>query len=141
MPYSMTGFGAAEGPVAGGRLRVEIRTVNHRHFNLSPKLPADLSVLEPELRDNKSSFFRDLESELLKSDITDDLAEDSPKVGQRLSVMHTVLLDRRSAVALMPPAAPHTFPGAPPVLAAVAEVVAHLERPARTVGRDRLRCE
>jgi hypothetical protein len=33
--------------------------------------------LEPELRDNKSPFFRDLESELLKSDITDELAEDA----------------------------------------------------------------
>ena len=51
MPNSMTGFGAAEGPVAGGRLRVEIRTVNHRYFNLAPKLPADLSGLEGELRE------------------------------------------------------------------------------------------
>ena len=47
----MTGFGAADGPVAGGRLRVEIRTVNHRYFNLAPKLPPDLSGLEGELRD------------------------------------------------------------------------------------------
>src|SRR2546428_525802 len=47
----MTGFGAAEGPVAGGRLRVEIRTVNHRYFNLAPKLPSDLSGLEGELRE------------------------------------------------------------------------------------------
>ena len=31
--------------------------------------------LEPELRDDKSPFFRDLESELLQADITDDLAE------------------------------------------------------------------
>ena len=51
MPYSMTGFGAAEGPVAGRRLRVEIRTVNHRYFNLSAKLPSDLSALEIELRE------------------------------------------------------------------------------------------
>jgi uncharacterized protein (TIGR00255 family) len=51
LPYSMTGFGAAEGPVAGRRLRVEIRTVNHRYFNLSAKLPNDLSSLEVELRD------------------------------------------------------------------------------------------
>ena len=57
MPYSMTGFGAAEGPVAGGRLRVEIRTVNHRHFNLAPKLPADLSVFEPELRERLRKEF------------------------------------------------------------------------------------
>jgi uncharacterized protein (TIGR00255 family) len=47
----MTGFGAAEGPVAGGRLRIEIRTVNHRYFNLAPKLPTDLSGLEGELRE------------------------------------------------------------------------------------------
>lgn len=51
MPYSMTGFGAAEGPAAGGRLRIEIRTVNHRYFNLNAKLPAELSVLEGELRE------------------------------------------------------------------------------------------
>ena len=47
----MTGFGAAEGPVAGRRLRVEIRTVNHRYFNLSAKLPNDLSALEVQLRE------------------------------------------------------------------------------------------
>jgi uncharacterized protein (TIGR00255 family) len=47
----MTGFGTAEGPVAGGRLRVEIRTVNHRYFNLAPKLPGDLGALEGELRE------------------------------------------------------------------------------------------
>jgi uncharacterized protein (TIGR00255 family) len=51
LPYSMTGFGAAEGPVAGRRLRVEIRTVNHRYFNLSAKLPGDLSAFEVELRE------------------------------------------------------------------------------------------
>ena len=47
----MTGFGAAEAAVAGGRLRVEIRTVNHRYFNLALKLPAELSALEGELRE------------------------------------------------------------------------------------------
>ena len=51
MSYSMTGFGAADGPVAGGRLRVEIRTVNHRYFNLAAKLPADLAGLEGEMRE------------------------------------------------------------------------------------------
>ncbi|MFN2316968.1 MAG: YicC/YloC family endoribonuclease [Gemmatimonadales bacterium] len=47
----MTGFGSADGPVAGGVLQVEIRTVNHRYFNLSAKLPADLGPLEGELRE------------------------------------------------------------------------------------------
>ena len=54
----MTGFGAAEGPVAGGRLRIEIRTVNHRFFNFAPKLPGDLAALEGELRER---LRRDLE--------------------------------------------------------------------------------
>src|SRR5688500_772328 len=47
----MTGFGAAEGPAGGGRLRVELRTVNHRFFNFAPKLPGDLAALEGELRE------------------------------------------------------------------------------------------
>ena len=47
----MTGFGAAEGPLAGGRIRVEIRTVNHRHFNPALKLSVELSSLEGELRE------------------------------------------------------------------------------------------
>ena len=47
----MTGFGAAEGPAGAGRLRVEIRTVNHRFFNFAPKLPGDLAALEGELRE------------------------------------------------------------------------------------------
>ena len=44
-------MGTAGRPVAGRRLRVEIRTVNHRYFNLSAKLPGDLSSLEGELRE------------------------------------------------------------------------------------------
>lgn len=47
----MTGFGAAEGKVAGGRLRIEIRTVNHRYFNPQLKLPYDLAGVEAELRE------------------------------------------------------------------------------------------
>lgn len=47
----MTGFGAAEAQVAGGTLRVEIRTVNHRYFNLAAKLPSDLAGLDSELRE------------------------------------------------------------------------------------------
>ncbi len=47
----MTGFGAAEGAVAGGRLRVEIRAVNHRYFNPQLKLPYDLAGLEGEVRE------------------------------------------------------------------------------------------
>ena len=51
MAYSMTGFGATEGEVAGRRARVEIRTVNHRWFNLSARLPAECGAAEGELRE------------------------------------------------------------------------------------------
>jgi uncharacterized protein (TIGR00255 family) len=47
----MTGFGAAEGSVGGGRVRLEIRTVNHRHFNPSLKLSQEFAALEGELRE------------------------------------------------------------------------------------------
>jgi uncharacterized protein (TIGR00255 family) len=47
----MTGFGIADGPVAGGVLQVEIRAVNHRYFNLSTRLPAELGPLEWEIRE------------------------------------------------------------------------------------------
>ncbi len=57
MAYSMTGFGAAEGMAGGGRLRIEIRTVNHRFFNLALKLPNDLASLESDLRDRLRQEF------------------------------------------------------------------------------------
>ncbi len=47
----MTGFGAAEGSLAGGRVRLEIRTVNHRHFNPQLKLPGELAGVELDLRE------------------------------------------------------------------------------------------
>jgi uncharacterized protein (TIGR00255 family) len=47
----MTGFGSAEAGVLGGRLRVDIRTVNHRYFNPQLKLPSELSGIEAELRE------------------------------------------------------------------------------------------
>src|SRR6266700_5495578 len=47
----MTGFGSAEDRVLSGRLRVEIRTANHRYFNPQLKLPADLAGVEIEMRE------------------------------------------------------------------------------------------
>lgn len=47
----MTGFGAAEGPVGGARISVELRSVNHRFFNPSLKLPSALSRFESEVRE------------------------------------------------------------------------------------------
>jgi len=47
----MTGYGAAEGAVGDRRLRIEIRTVNHRFFNPQVKLPPDLILVEAEVRE------------------------------------------------------------------------------------------
>lgn len=47
----MTGYGAGEAELAGGRVRIEVRTVNHRYFNLSLKIPQDLAALEAPFRE------------------------------------------------------------------------------------------
>lgn len=53
----MTGFGAADGPVGGGRVRIEIRTVNHRHFNPALKLANEFAALEGEVRERLRKDF------------------------------------------------------------------------------------
>ena len=51
MISSMTGFGAADGPVGDARASVEIRTVNHRFFSPNLKLPSAFSRWEGEIRE------------------------------------------------------------------------------------------
>ena len=51
MIRSMTGFGAAEGPVGAARVSVELRSVNHRFLNPNIKLPTALSQWEGEVRE------------------------------------------------------------------------------------------
>jgi uncharacterized protein (TIGR00255 family) len=47
----MTGFGSATGTVGRVRVDVEVRTVNHRFFNPSLKLPAAFGAWEAEVRE------------------------------------------------------------------------------------------
>lgn len=51
MIRSMTGFGTAEGDVGSARVTVEVRSVNHRFFNPSIKLPSVLGRWESEVRE------------------------------------------------------------------------------------------
>jgi uncharacterized protein (TIGR00255 family) len=51
MIRSMTGFGAADGEVGGSRVTVELRSVNHRFFNPSLKLPAEFTRWEQDVRE------------------------------------------------------------------------------------------
>jgi uncharacterized protein (TIGR00255 family) len=47
----MTGFGSAEGEVGGALVAVEVRSVNHRFFNPTIKLPSEFARWEGEVRD------------------------------------------------------------------------------------------
>jgi len=51
MIRSMTGFGTADGMVGRARVSVELRSVNHRFFTPSIKLPGALSRWEAEVRE------------------------------------------------------------------------------------------
>jgi uncharacterized protein (TIGR00255 family) len=47
----MTGFGAAEGRLAAGAVRVEIRSVNHRYLSVALKAPPEIAPFESEVRE------------------------------------------------------------------------------------------
>jgi uncharacterized protein (TIGR00255 family) len=47
----MTGFGSAEGEVGGALVAVEVRSVNHRFFNPTLKLPSEFSRWEGDVRE------------------------------------------------------------------------------------------
>ena len=51
MIRSMTGFGEAERTTPAGTLRVEVRSVNHRHFNANLRVPTSLQKWEAEIRE------------------------------------------------------------------------------------------
>ena len=51
----MTGFGSADGTVGKVRVSVEVRTVNHRFFNPSIKLPPAFSAWEGDVRETLRS--------------------------------------------------------------------------------------
>ena len=57
MIRSMTGFGEAEAAIPAGRLRVELRSVNHRYLNVSTKLPNSLLRWEGEVKEWLRGYF------------------------------------------------------------------------------------
>ena len=48
---SMTGFANAQGEIAGKRIELELRAVNHRFLDVQFKIPDDLRVLEGTMRE------------------------------------------------------------------------------------------
>ena len=51
MILSMTGFAAVAEELPGAALAVELRSVNHRYLDLAIRLPDELRMLEPALRE------------------------------------------------------------------------------------------
>jgi len=51
MIYSMTGFAAATAEINAGSLALELRSVNHRYLDLQLRMPDELRILEPLLRE------------------------------------------------------------------------------------------
>ncbi len=51
MAQSMTGFGAAEGSVGGGVIRIELKSVNHRYLSMSFKAPGEIVSFEADVRE------------------------------------------------------------------------------------------
>src|SRR3989338_9232919 len=51
MIRSMTGFGEAEEKVKSGKITIEIKTVNHKFFDATLKLPNNLALFEDEIKD------------------------------------------------------------------------------------------
>ncbi|NDV11970.1 YicC/YloC family endoribonuclease [Crenobacter caeni] len=51
MILSMTGFASATREFTGGMLAMEIRAVNHRYLDVQMRLPEELRVIEPQLRE------------------------------------------------------------------------------------------
>lgn len=70
MIKSMTGFGKGRAKSEFGNVIVEIKTINHRYFELSAKMPPKLSLIEYDIREQlqkkitrgRVNFFLDIES-------------------------------------------------------------------------------
>lgn len=55
MTYSMTAFARADVSGEWGSIQCEIRTVNHRYLEVTPRLPEDIRPLEPKIRERVSA--------------------------------------------------------------------------------------
>lgn len=98
MIRSMTGFGEAERETAAGRLRVEVKTVNHDTFRASMRLPSSLEAYEIQIREWLRAYLpRGQVNYSLRVEATRAGADDGPPVvldearaRQYLRVLHTM---------------------------------------------------
>lgn len=140
----MTGFGAAEGPVGNGVLRVELKSVNHRYLVVSLKAPSDLAAFEPEIRER---LRRDFE----RGHFTVSLRwMEAPTAGSSLSVnveqaraVATLLRELEAAVGLKDQVSLDLVLRQPDVIASRDDAAAALEWPSleAVVGRAAVACQ
>jgi uncharacterized protein (TIGR00255 family) len=88
---SMTGFGRAMVEQDGHRCTVELRTVNHRYFDLSLRLPRSFQVLEPEVR-------RFLQERIPRGSISGAVSFDGQEEDAGTVVMNSALAGRYVAL-------------------------------------------
>ena len=98
MIRSMTAFAAVERATAAGTLAGELRAVNHRYLELSLRLPDELRLLEPMLREKVAARVSrgklDLGLRLRsRSDAVRPLAVDEARLAQ-LAALHEALAAR-----------------------------------------------
>ena len=107
MTLSMTGFARAEADTEFGTLSWEARTVNHRHLDLSLRLPEECRALEPEVRERVGSRVKrgkvDLALHLRRrSGVAPALALDEALLGQLVEAAEGVARRVGTADALNP---------------------------------------
>jgi uncharacterized protein (TIGR00255 family) len=95
MIRSMTGYGDAERDTPAGRLRAELKTVNHRFFSANLRLPASLERFEPQAREwlrallprGHVSFTLRLETQGADSEDAPQMSLDVARARQYLAVL------------------------------------------------------
>ncbi|MBL7715293.1 MAG: YicC family protein [Bdellovibrionales bacterium] len=79
---SMTGYGSAEGEIAGRKYRIEIRTVNHRSLDLKLRIPRELLAVENSLRTFLQNQFARGSMEFRIDRVSESESGSSPMMGE-----------------------------------------------------------
>jgi len=94
MIRSMTAFASAETETPWGALSFELRSVNHRYLEVSPRLPDELRALEPALRERVAA-------KLTRGKVDVNLRFKPVEAGATEIRLNDAMLDRLERVAIV----------------------------------------
>ena len=98
MIFSMTAYASAEGASPAGTLSCELRSVNHRYLEISPRLPDELRGFELALRERVSDALSrgkiDLTIRVLPSEGSDDALQVDAAQVARLAKVHRAMAEQ-----------------------------------------------